>query len=135
METIPIEKDLPLICVSATAFPTGVMDAHNKLQSIVPFVAGRKYFGLSRPENGAIMYKAAAEVLNEKEAALLNLEQIVLKRGNYVYADIPDFMQYLPLIAETFKKLLAHPNIDPKGYCIEWYLNAKDLKCMVRLKD
>jgi hypothetical protein len=31
METIAIEKDFPLICVSATSFPTGVMDAHNKL--------------------------------------------------------------------------------------------------------
>lgn len=111
------------------------MDAHNKLQNIVPFVAGRNYFGLSRPENGAIMYKAAAEVLNVNEAALLNLEQIVLKKGNYVYIDIPDFMQHLPLIAETFSKLLAHPNIDPQGYCVEWYLNAKDVKCMVRLKD
>jgi hypothetical protein len=135
METVAFEKDLALIYVSASSFPAGVMDAHNKLQNMVPFVIGRKFFGLSRPENGAIMYKAAAEVLNVNEAALLNLDQIVLKKGNYVYIDIPDFMQHLPLIAETFTKLLAHPNIDPQGYCVEWYLNAKDVKCMVRLQD
>jgi hypothetical protein len=31
--------------------------------------------------------------------------------------------------------LLTQPNIDPNGYCLEWYLNGKDVRCMVRLKN
>jgi hypothetical protein len=30
-------------------------------------------------------------------------------------------------IRETFDKLLSHPDIDPDGYCVEWYLSNKDV--------
>jgi hypothetical protein len=42
-------------------------------------------------------------------------------------------MQNIPKVKETFQKLLAQPDVDPNGYCLEWYLNDKDMKCMVKL--
>jgi hypothetical protein len=25
-------------------------------------------------------------------------------------------------------------DLDPEGYCVEWYFNDRDVKCMIRLK-
>lgn len=136
METIKFENDVTVIYVTATSFPDGVMAAHQKLHSLIPFSTKRKYFGLSRPEGGAgIVYKAAAEVLESGEAEKLNLQTIIIKKGNYISVTLHNYMKDLPAIGNTFQQMIARPDIDPEGYCVEWYLSDKDVQCIVRLKD
>jgi hypothetical protein len=134
METITLDKDIRVFYVTAKSFPDGIMEAHKALHSLVPFSKERKYFGISRPENGGkIVYKAATEEINPHEAEKLNCETLVLKKGKYIALDIQDYMKDIKSIERAFEKLLSHPDIDPQGYCVEWYLNEKDVRCMVRL--
>ncbi|MFD0751382.1 transcriptional regulator [Mucilaginibacter calamicampi] len=137
METIQLEKDIKVMCVTATSFPAGIMAAHQKMHSLTPHSTERKYFGLSRPEsgNGEIIYKAAAEQLEPGEAEKLNLETIDIKKGNYVSVTLHNFMDDPSAIGATFQQMIARPDIDPQGYCVEWYLTDKDVQCMVRLQD
>lgn len=58
----------------------------------------------------------------------------VFKEGEYSYILIQDYMKDIPAIGKAFEKLTANPGIDPNGYCIEWYLTDKGVKCMVKLK-
>ena len=39
-----------------------------------------------------------------------------------------------PRLKTFFEKLLAQPGIDPNGYCVEEYLDDKDMIAMVTLK-
>jgi hypothetical protein len=133
MEEIMLDQDIKVFTIAARSFPEGVMEAHTKLHSMVPFSSERRYFGLSRPENGQIVYKAAAETLTQDETQEINLENMVIKRGTYMSIMIEDFMKDIQRIGEAFKEILTHPAIDPEGYCVEWYIKDKDLKCMVRL--
>jgi hypothetical protein len=135
METTHLDIDIKVLYVHATSFPDGIKPAHEKLHSVVPFSTNRKYFGLSRQENGVIIYKAAAEELNEGEAEKFNLPTMIVRKGNYISVDITDYMKDIPAIGKTFQELLSHPGIDPEGYCFEWYLSMKDMRCMVRLQD
>jgi hypothetical protein len=135
MEEIKLDEDIKVIAVTAGSFPEGVMEAHTQLHAIVPFSSARRYYGLSRPENGQIVYKAAAETLEPDEAEKINLESMVIKRGNYISITIEDFMKDIQSIGRAFKEILSHPGIDPEGYCVEWYLKGKDVKCMVRLEQ
>ncbi len=136
METTKLENGITVMYVTAESFPNGVLAAHQKLHSLIPFSTERKYFGLSRPEgDGGIVYKAAAEVLESGEAEKLNLETIIIKKGNYISATLHDYMKDLTAIGTTFQQMIARPDIDPKGYCVEWYLSDKDVQCMVRLND
>ena len=135
METIAIDKDIKVFYVTATSFPDGIMEAHQKLHSRVPFSTNRRYFGISRPENGVIVYKAAAEEINRGDAEKYNCDSLTLKKGNYISVTIHDYMKDISSIGKTFQKILSDPNIDSEGYCVEWYLSQKDVRCMVRLKD
>jgi hypothetical protein len=135
MEKIRIEKDINVFYVTAKSFPEGIQEAHQKLHSLIPFSNDRKYFGISRPEQGSgIIYRAAAEELEQGEAERLKLETLVLKKGDYMSITIKDYAKDIMSIDRAFKELLALPDLDPKGYCVEWYYHGKDVRCMIRLK-
>ena len=136
METYNLEQDIKVFCVTAKSFPDGVLEAHQKLHSLVPFTTDRKYFGISWPEaNGVIGYKAAMEELKEGELSHHKLEEFIIKKGKYLMIDIPNFMSNIPAIGEAFQKLIADERIDPNGVCVEWYLKNEVCRCMVRTKE
>ncbi|SFD49014.1 hypothetical protein SAMN05518672_102155 [Chitinophaga sp. CF118] len=136
MENFILKDDINVMCVTADSFPAGILPAFEKLHSLVPDYSTRKQFGISRPDKSRkIIYKAGVEELSGGEAERLHLEKFVLKKGNYISIDIIDFMKDVPAIGKTFEQLLADPRIDPEGACVEWYLNEKDVKCMVRIQS
>jgi hypothetical protein len=135
METFRIENEIKVLCITAESFPDGIEAAFSTLNKKVPISDKRTQFGISRPDKGVITYKAAAEEIIDGEAESLGLERFVVRKGEYICELIPDFMDNIPSIGKTFQKLLKHPEIDPEGYCLEWYLNEKDVRCMVKLKN
>jgi hypothetical protein len=135
METITIANDIKVLYITAKFFPDGILEAHQKLHSLIPFSTDRKYLGISRPENGPIVYRAAAEELEPGEAEKLNCDTLILKKGKYISLTIHDYMKDTPAIGKAFEQLLSQPDLDPQGYCVEWYMNDKDVKCMIRLDN
>lgn len=133
MEHITFDNDITVFYVTAESFPEGISDAHNALHERVPFSTNRKFFGISRPETDVIVYRAAAEELRAGEAKELDLDTVVLRKGKYLCLTVNDYTHDKQGIDSAFKRLLAFPGLDPKGYCVEWYFNETDVKCMVRL--
>jgi hypothetical protein len=137
MERIKIEKDIKVLYVTAKTFPGGIPDAVAKLHKLFPFSRERRIFGLSCPEDsGEIVYRAAAEEMQEGEAEKLGCETLIIKKGNYISLTVNDFRKDIMLIDTAFKELLKQPGLDPKGYCVEWYATDKEaVKCMIRLNE
>lgn len=109
------------------------MPAHQQLHRQIPYTKERRYFGLSRPENGPIVYRAAAEELIAGEGRELKFQTLIIPMGNYYCIGIKNFVEDPTTITAAFAKLLALPDIDPQGYCVEEYLNDKYVRCMVRM--
>lgn len=136
MEIYPLTEDLKVFRIKAKSFPEGVLEAHQSLHKLVPNSSERSYFGISHPqENGQIQYWAAMNELSSGELAHHNLDPFLIKKGNYLYQDIQDFMKNISAIGQAFTKLIHDNRIDPEGACIEWYLSDDVCRCMVRLKD
>jgi len=135
METIALPNDIKVFYTTAKSFPDGIVEAYDKLHVLVPPSSGRKYYGISRPENGTIVYKAAVEEITPGEAEKFGLNTLVLKKGNYICTILNDWMKDTTEIGSVFSELLTQPGLDPEGYCVEYYFNDKDVRCMVRLDD
>lgn len=136
MANYVLEKDIRVFYVMASSFPHGVLAAHQQLHAYVDYNTNRKYFGISAPDKtGTIIYKAAAEELNKGELSKHQLQEFIIKKGNYMYIDIKDFMKDVNSLSKAFDELISNPAIDPQGCCVEWYLTQNDVRCMVRLKD
>lgn len=137
MQNYNLEKDIQVMCLTATLFPDGVMDAYKKLQSLITDSKERRYFGISHPnKEGVIIYKACAEVKEAGETEKLGLESFIIKAGDFMSIYIDDHMKDPQSIGNAFQKLLKNPNLDPQGYCLEMYkdFDDKDVQCMVPLK-
>ena len=140
MENFNIEKDIQVVYIMATSFPDGVLEAHQRLHSIVPFSKERGYFGisygntegLSQELGGGIIYKAAAEIVGDEK---YDLEVFTIKKGNYLSETLKDYQNDIPSIGKTFQEMLTDPRIDKNGYCLEIYLNDRDMQCLVKLND
>lgn len=136
METFTLNEDIQIMYMDASSFPEGILEAHQKLHSLIPFSNERRYFGLSRPEkDGTIRYKAAAEEMHSGEGEKLKCKTLVIKKGTYACIIVKDYVKYIHGIGLAFQRLITRPDIDPEGYCVEWYMNNTDVRCMVRLKS
>ncbi len=81
METFHLDQDLHVFCFRAKSFPEGVMEAHQKIHSLVPFSIERQYFGISRPENGGeTVYRAGMKELTLAELVEHDLEKFLIKK-------------------------------------------------------
>jgi hypothetical protein len=135
MEQYTLDNDIRVFGIEAKAFPDGIVEAFDKLHSLLSDSKERNYFGISRPnEQGVIIYKASVEQLYEGEAKQYNCEIFTIKSGKYVGVIIKDYLKNESSIENAFKSLLTHPEIDPNGACVEWYINGTDVRCMVRLE-
>ena len=137
MKKIILNTNINVFYVKATSFPEGISEATNKLHNLFPFTKQRRIFGLSRPEkNNGIVYRAAAEELSEGEAERLGCDTLVIPKGRYVAIAVSDFRKDITSIDRTFQKLLREPNLDPQGYCVEWYATDKEeVTCMIRIDE
>jgi len=136
MEIFKLEQDINVMCLTAKSFPEGVHDVHEDLKTLVPNSDQRLFFGISRPDkNHQIIYKAATETKTPNKAQTLNIETFTISKGSFYCITLINYYKDIPNVESTFKKLLSQPNIDPYGYCLEWYLNGgRDMRCMVKLK-
>lgn len=136
MEVYKIEKNIRCLRFKASSFPDGVMAAHQLLHSLFAFDGKRRFYGISRPEGkGVISYWAAVEKLDGDKVTDQRLEDFMIPKGQYEGKDIENFRSDIPAIGRIFQQLLLHPKLDPIGFCLEWYYNIDDVRCMVRLKD
>ncbi|WP_017257774.1 hypothetical protein [Pedobacter arcticus] len=137
MKKVEIEKDLRIFYVTATSYPNGISDAIQKLHSLIPFSVNRRYINISRPEeNSKIVYRAGATEIEVGDLNKLDLQELIVKKGVYYCIEVDDFRADIAAIGRAFEKLLSQTNIDPQGYCVEWYSNNKEMvKCMVKIND
>lgn len=132
MDHYNFQKDIPTYCVTADRFPEGIGAAHKELQALLPKNNRRDYFGISWPdENGIIIYKAAAEIMEGE--SLPGLETFVIKNGPYNAFYIYNYAENPDSIGQAFELLLKEHEVAPNGYCLEWYINENDVKCLVPL--
>lgn len=135
MEAYNIPEDISVVCVKAGSFPDGVEVAHTRLHSLLPSMEQRRVYGISYSDGkGGIVYKAAATQLGQGEAKAYGLETFVIRKGEYMSELLLNFCDEPEKAGSTFQKLLALPELDPEGYCLELYLNDTDMRCMVPLK-
>ncbi len=133
MEDYLFENDIVLACKKASKFPDGVQEAFETLHAAIPFSTERKFMSISwMNADHEIIYIAGAEMLEGE--SFPELETFHFKKGKYRGTIIEDFMKDIPKMGQLFQELCRDPELDPEGYCVEWYFNEKDVKCFVKMK-
>ncbi|WP_254534404.1 hypothetical protein [Sphingobacterium sp. LZ4M12] len=83
MRKIKIEKDIKVIFIQAKTFSDGILEAFQKLHTLLEFPPPqRRNFGISRPENGKIAYRVAAEERTRSDLQKHGLTEFTIPSGN-----------------------------------------------------
>ena len=130
-----MKKDIKVYYVTANSFPEDILTARRTLPFKNSFSKERRYFGLSRPEkeNDRIVYKAAAEQIQVDLEKDYQLDTFIIEKGTYKCITISNYKgRWSKISPKPFGELTALANIDPNGYCLEWYFNEV-VRCMVRI--
>ncbi|WP_212003236.1 hypothetical protein [Chitinophaga sp. HK235] len=134
MEKFILEQDIPVFYVEASSFPEGILAAFKKLYALLPDLNGRRFFGISYPDrSGRIIYKAAVAENAPGEASQYGCPVFTIHKGEYMSELLKSQEGNGRLIGEIFQQLLAHPDLDKNGYCLEMYLEDTTVRCMVPL--
>ena len=132
MKETYLHTTLTLLAIKAESFPAGAQQAHQKLHALLPTHEGRSFYGLSHSDTqGNIHYWAAATQLQSGEDQHLECETLQLNQGVYAYENLLDIKDFGFTLSASFERLLAHPQLDAQGYCLEEYASGKDIRTLV----
>lgn len=134
MEKYTIGQDITVFYVEADTFPEGVGAAFQKMFSFLLPSHKRRFYGISYPNpQGNIIYKAAVEEAFPGEGKENGFNTYIIKKGEYCSELVPNWKKDESVVGKTFQQLLKHPHLDPQGYCLEIYVNERDVRCLVPL--
>lgn len=136
MEPFVLEEDINVFGITAKSFTDGVLHARQEFYAIVPHSPDRSYFCISQSDgNGGLIYIVAAIELWDGELQGPDLQPFVIPKGKYLSVVLTDYRQNTSKIKEAFRDLAAYPGVDPNGIGLEWYLEANECKCLVKMID
>jgi len=132
MDSFTFQEDTPVFCVTALNGRQGAADAMATLKSLLPHDSRRHAYGLYWPGKDGGTYKAAMSKL-EGDPAIESGEVFTIKNGPYNSFYITDYRSQPGAVDRAFEILRGQHEVDPEGYCLEWYVNEHDVKCLVPL--
>ena len=83
--------DVNLVVSRADEFPSGIKAAWDRLESKLPSLKGRKFYGLTVCEGSQLAYFAGLEPVNDEEVASLGLPTMMIKGGKYARGKLFDW--------------------------------------------
>lgn len=135
MQQYELSHNISVICVPATSFPGGIKVAFNQLNDLLPDAGERLIFGISKPQNGVIRYRAAANEKFRGEATRLGCTRFIIQKGFYLGETLLDWQKNEMMIMSIFNRLIADKRLDGSAHCIEWYKSHTELLCLVLMRN
>lgn len=131
--TIVDLTDVNLVVSRADEFPSGIKAAWDRLESKLPSLKGRKFYGLTICEGSQLAYYAGVQPVNDEEVASLGFPTMMIKGGKYARVKLFDWQNHTDKIGEIFGQLMEDFQLDPNGGSVEYYRSQSELHLLMRL--
>lgn len=127
-------SEFPEIKILYVKSQNGTMEsrqAFDKLESKLPTLKGRKFYGLvfGIPPNDE--YWASVELMPDDQPELWGFRTGSIPAGKYIQERIDNWNENTSLIGKTFQRLASQNETDATRPCVEFYRSMRDM--LVRL--
>ena len=116
----------------STKGATNARAAFDRLESKLPSLKGRKFYGYFDPETEE--YRACAAVIEgDRDPEALDLAKWIIPKGKYLYEKIYHWNRKTDLIAPTFQRLIKENSgiIDFSRPLLEYYKSSRELRLLI----
>jgi hypothetical protein len=114
---------IPVMWVKAEGGLSGVGEAWSTLESKLPSLKGRKFYGTYHNN----MYRACVAIIDEKEAETFELPTWTIPGGKYVCEKVADYRSRVEVIAETFEAMAKECSADRSRPEVEFYKSQSEI--------
>lgn len=136
--TIVDLPDVNLVVRRAHEFPSGIKAAWDDLESRLPSLKGRKFYGLAVCEGSQVAYFAGVQPASDEEVASLGLPTMMIRGGEYARVKLFDWQNHTDKIGEIFDELMRDYPVNPDCPSIdypsvEYYRSQSELHLLMPL--
>jgi predicted transcriptional regulator YdeE len=126
--------DLHLVVVRASHDrEPEIKTAWRTLESKLPSLKGRKFYGVCCKEGSGFAYYAGLEPVDTKEIELLGFSTLTVKGGKYARVRLSDWHNHTDQIGPTIDDLHKTFRTDPDRPVIEHYRSHSELHLLAPL--
>lgn len=125
--------DVKLMVSRADEFPSGIGAAWEKLESRLPSLKGRRFYGVTVCEGSELAYFAGVESQSDEEISSVGFPTMVVKGGKYARAKLLDWHNHRDEIRTIFSKLMRDFPMDRHGATVEFYRSQSELHLLIPL--
>jgi hypothetical protein len=109
--------------VEAEGGLSGVGEAWSTLESKLPSLKGRKFYGAYHDN----VYRACVAIIDEKEAETFGLPTWTIPGGKYAREKVADYRSRVEVIAETFEAMAKECSADRSRPEVEFYKSQSEI--------
>lgn len=120
-----------VIAVEAASFPDGISEAWKRLETLYPPRKGRRFYGLTRFENGELRYFAAVVPPIEQEAVPTGFVRLTVQSGLYARVKLEGWTERTGEFSNVFDYLMECFEFSPGGYSVEFYRSQREAHLMI----
>jgi hypothetical protein len=113
------------MCVKAAGGTEGASQAFKTLESKLPTLKGRRFFGTFNPFMGE--YRACVQAVEGENAESMGLETWTIPGGKYAKQKVPDWNSKLHELPRIFDDLAKGQSVDKTRPSIEHYRSQDEL--------
>lgn len=131
-----VEKPrLRLRVCRAEVFPEGIGAAWERLEEKVGSLRGRRFYGVTIPHDGDLIYYAGVEPRTAPDRALADCPQLEIDGGCFARVKVQDWSVRTDEVAGVFDELIASYDVRSNAPAIEFYRSHSELYLLVPLID
>jgi len=128
METTYVElQDIPVLRVKADMKGKGPPAAFDLLESKLPTLKGRKFYGTFQPRPDGEEYYACVARIDSDDPEKMQLETGAIPGGWYARRRFPDWEKNLSKLPSTFEEMARTNHVDPSRPSLEFYRSQAEL--------
>jgi hypothetical protein len=136
MESTYVElQEIPVLRVKADMKGKGPSVAFDLLESKLPFLKGRKFYGTFQPKPDGEEYYACVVRIDSDDPVKMQLETGVIPGGCYVRRKLMDWEKNLSKLPSLFGEMARTHDVDPKRPSLEFYRSQAELHLFLPVRS
>lgn len=129
-----LEDDIELMCLKSANGPEGASEAFERLESTLPSLKGRKFYGISREDEHGMHYYACAAIERGDNPGLSGCIRLSIPSGKYEREKLQNWEGRTSDIKTSFERMSEGKPVDQRKWFVEYYRSVDTLYLMVPLK-